>query len=480
MNLSSKLKELFPNITKTEHQPLTEELAGSFFPKGATRFAHMQQASKTAKRIATQTGLNGDKADRLITATLFHDVGYSEKLKQTGFHPLDGAAFLAHAGAQEEVIEAVLWHSSTEQDIKALPEVENIYKNFPPPSKNNQTLKGVSYCDFRTSPVGESFSFGQRIAEFRNRFGDNGYTRKATKWTLPVVRETQAAYIKTISKLHKNSLPWIFCDIDSTLIYPGQKINKQSMEAIKRYIDAGGKLSLITGKHLISIHSFLREMNLEGPHSGVNGSMLIKNDCLSSYGPTVENYREIEDILLEKGIHYASYVAGGIWTRSALTDDEIQSYNHVGEILPQPGATPDNSKVFKVLTFSHKNDEKRCTFVRELAAKYDLACVRTANEFLEIGPKGHGKHAAALHIMHEAGWPDLNSISIGDSENDLTMFGSTGLSAAVANATPDVLPAADLNIPACTDNGVAQLLDTLVDSAKDGCWEIPDKWIAEY
>ena len=480
MNLSCKLKELFPNIANTEKQPLTEELAGSFFPEGSTRFAHMQQASKTAERIATQTGLREEEADRLITAALFHDVGYSEELKQTGFHPLDGAAFLAHAGAQEEVIEAVLWHSSTAQDIKALPEVESIYKNFPEPAESNQILKAVSYCDFRTSPLGESYSFGQRIVEFRNRFGDNSYTREATKWTLPIVRKTQAEYIKSISSLHQTTLPWIFCDIDSTLIYPGQKINKETTESINRYIEAGGKMSLITGKHLISIHSFLREMNLEGPHSGVNGSMLIKNDTLMSYGPTVESYREIEDILIKEGIHYASYVADGIWTRSPLTDDEIQSYNHVGEILPQPGATPNNSKVFKVLTYSHRSDRAKCSFVRELAAKYDLACVRTAEEFLEIGPKGHGKHAAALHIMHEAGWPDLNSISIGDSENDLTMFGCTGLSAAVANATPEVLPAADLHIPACTDNGVAQLLDALVESAKDGCWSIPDKWVAGY
>jgi len=106
--------------------------------------------------------------------------------------------------------------------------------------------------------------------------------------------------------------------------------------------------------------------------------------------------------------------------------------------------------------------------------------VRTAEEFLEIGPADHGKHSAAMQIMDEAGWSDLNSIAIGDSENDLTMFGHTGLSAAVANAAPEVLPAADLHIPSCQEHGVAQLLDALVESIEDGCWNIPQNWLAEF
>ncbi len=480
MNLSRKLKELFPNITGTENIPLTDEVASSFYPEGSTRLAHMRQAARTAERISRQTGLNLKKAENLITAALFHDVGYSEKLHQTGFHPLDGAAYLAYAGANDEVIEAVLWHSSTSRDIQFLPEINNIYQNFTPPPESNLTLKGVSYCDFRTSPIGQSFTFGQRIAEFQKRFGPDSDAKAIAKITLPKARATQASYVKAISNHQQQPLPWVFCDIDNTLITPGEKLNNDTIQAISRYEKAGGKMSLITGKHLISIRDLLRDTGLEGPHSGVNGSMMIKEDSLSPYGPTVTEYEKIEDILLAEGINYASYVADGIWTRAELTESEIQSYVEVGEILPQSGATPNDGGIFKVLTYSDRKDRERCKFVRQLAADHGLACVRTADQFLEICPEGHGKHAAAIHIMREAGWPDLNSVSIGDSENDLTMFGTTGLSAAVANGAKEVMPSADLHIPACEDNGVAQLLDALVESAKEGCWSIPQKWLAEY
>ncbi|GKT31437.1 HAD-IIB family hydrolase, partial [Aduncisulcus paluster] len=110
-------------------------------------------------------------AEKVVTAALFHDVGYSEKLKNTGFHPLDGAAYLAHCNAPEDLIMAVLWHSSTPIEIESMPEMKKIYSQFPGPNYDCPIYKAVAYCDFRTSPVGESYSFGQRIVELESRFG---------------------------------------------------------------------------------------------------------------------------------------------------------------------------------------------------------------------------------------------------------------------------------------------------------------------
>ncbi|GKT30121.1 hypothetical protein ADUPG1_001389, partial [Aduncisulcus paluster] len=60
------------------------------------------------------------------------------------------------------------------------------------------------------------------------------------------------------------------------------------------------------------------------------------------------------------------------------------------------------------------------------------------------------------------------------------MFGHVGLSAVVANAAPEALPAADLHIPACDEYGVARLLDALVDSAQNGCCtDTFNKWSAD-
>ncbi|CCO22843.1 HAD-IIB family hydrolase [Maridesulfovibrio hydrothermalis] len=480
MKLSSILKAIYPDSLAPAASKLTDALAASFFPEDSTRLAHMRQACCTAKRVVSQMGYDAELSEKIITAALFHDIGYSERINRTGFHPLDGAVYLAHCNAPEDIIEAVLWHSSTPIEIKELPEINNIYQKCPAPDFENPVLRAVCYCDFRTSPLGESLSFGQRIIELESRFGLNSIPPGIARKTLPFARRTQISYAESISKAQKRPLPWVFCDIDGTLIEQGKRIDTTSVESINRYTAAGGRVSLVTGKHLINIQELLQTVSNDHPHAGVNGSIISRNGTITPYGPTLESYESLENELLANGIHYATYVIDGIWSRAELTEHELNSFTLVGETLPQSGATPKDNGVIKVLTYSNRKDRNRCTFVRQLAKNYGLNCVRTAEEFLEIGPLNHGKHSAVMHIMDEAGWPDLNSIAIGDSENDLSMFSLAGLSAAVANGAPEVLPAADLHIPSCKENGVARLLDALVDSAETGNWTIPQGWLAKY
>nr|WP_239061059.1 HAD-IIB family hydrolase [Desulfovibrio sp. JC022] len=474
------MKKIFPEPLGPVSENLTDELAASFFPADSTRLAHMRQAGSTARRLTAQIDYDAETARKIITAALFHDVGYSEKLNKTGFHPLDGAAYLAHCNAPEDLIRAVLWHSSTPVEIESMPEMKEIYSQFPGPNYDCPIHKAVAYCDFRTSPVGESYSFGQRIVELENRFGTDSVPPAIARKTLPYSRKNQHDFARTIACAQNKSLPWVFCDIDNTLITPGESIDRRTLNAINRYTTAGGHFSLITGKHLISLPHLISSVGSQTPHAGVNGSVIARNGKLEVFGEDVGPFKAIEDTLLDAGVNYTTYVSDGIWTQAELTDKEINDFVKVGETLPRTGETPEEKTAIKILTFSSREQTQQCELVRSLAEKYGLSCVRTGEDFLEIGPADHGKHSAMMQIMKEAGWSDLNSIAIGDSENDLTMFGHVGLSAVVANAAPEALPAADLHIPACNEYGVARLLDALVDSAQDGCWSIPHNWLATY
>ncbi|WP_432738245.1 HAD-IIB family hydrolase [Maridesulfovibrio sp. FT414] len=480
MKLSDILKEIFPEPLAPVAGVLDDKFAASFFPADSTRLAHMRQARRTAERLVNQLGYDSVLAEKIVTAALFHDVGYSEELRSTGFHPLDGAVFLAHCNAPEEVIEAVLWHSSTPIEIESMPEMKTLYDRFPEPELDGIIHDAVRYCDFRTSPVGEPFTFGQRIAELEHRFGADSIPPWIARATLPVARRVQASYADGIARQQGRNLPWVFCDIDNTLITPGARIDRRTLAAINRYTTAGGRFSLVTGKHMISVPELISSVGSHNSHAGVNGSVIVRNGQIRLHGDVLGPFEAIENALLEKGVNYATYVTDGIWTRAKLKPEERHAFTMVGEVLPQYGDTPGNSGAIKILTFSHRNQTEQCEFVRNLAAEHGLSCVRTAEEFLEIGPAGHGKHSAAMQIMKEAGWPDLNSIAIGDSENDLTLFGHVGISAAVANAAPEVLPAADLHIPSCREYGVARLLDALVETVQNGCWTIPHNWLADY
>ncbi len=56
------------------------------------RWAHVQGVAKKAEHVAASLALS-DEA--LVAAAWLHDVGYAPGVTDTGFHPLDGARYLA-------------------------------------------------------------------------------------------------------------------------------------------------------------------------------------------------------------------------------------------------------------------------------------------------------------------------------------------------------------------------------------------------
>ena len=72
------------------------------------RWAHVQGVASKAEHVAASLALS-DEA--LVAAAWLHDVGYAPEVTDTGFHPLDGARYLAGAGVPERVVNLVARHS---------------------------------------------------------------------------------------------------------------------------------------------------------------------------------------------------------------------------------------------------------------------------------------------------------------------------------------------------------------------------------
>jgi HD superfamily phosphodiesterase len=53
------------------------------------RWRHVRSVARRARWAAKELSLSDD----LVAAAWLHDIGYAPDLAETGFHPLDGAAF---------------------------------------------------------------------------------------------------------------------------------------------------------------------------------------------------------------------------------------------------------------------------------------------------------------------------------------------------------------------------------------------------
>lgn len=64
------------------------------------RWLHVQPVAVCADGLRPVVA--AEDGDLLVAAAWFHDIGYSPALRDTGFHPLDGARYLASLGHERE------------------------------------------------------------------------------------------------------------------------------------------------------------------------------------------------------------------------------------------------------------------------------------------------------------------------------------------------------------------------------------------
>jgi hypothetical protein len=108
------------------------------------------------------------KGEALVAAAWLHDVGYAPDVVDTGFHPLDGARYLAVRGVPERVVNLVARHSYAilEADLRG---VGRWLATFP--DEGGVLRDALWYCDLTTSPDGKPVGAEERIAEIKARYG---------------------------------------------------------------------------------------------------------------------------------------------------------------------------------------------------------------------------------------------------------------------------------------------------------------------
>ncbi|MFI5623767.1 HDIG domain-containing metalloprotein [Nocardioides sp. NPDC051685] len=132
------------------------------------RWLHVQMVAASAVDVAAKLGLD---SETLVAAAWLHDIGYADELRETGFHPVDGARFLRRRGWSEEVVRLVAHHSCSRFEA-GLRGMGDTLSEFPRPSPELEDA--LCFCDMTTGPGGERVTVVDRLAEIKARYGEDG------------------------------------------------------------------------------------------------------------------------------------------------------------------------------------------------------------------------------------------------------------------------------------------------------------------
>jgi hypothetical protein len=127
--------------------------------------------------------------EELVAAAYVHDIGYSEELSDTGFHPLDGARYLRRQG-RENLARLVAHHSNArfEAKLRGFTDYEVEF-----PYGGSLLDDALTVCDMTTSPDGEPVTLKERVTEIVERYGQEHPTAIAIAAGLPDFERAEAA-----------------------------------------------------------------------------------------------------------------------------------------------------------------------------------------------------------------------------------------------------------------------------------------------
>lgn len=251
-------------------------------------------------------------------------------------------------------------------------------------------------------------------------------------------------------------------DLDGTLLGPDHTVSAANRAAVHDCLEAGITVVLASGRSFDSMRPYGEALNLRrliclnGAAFGDVARRTVRPRRLL-HGDQVSLVR---DLLLSRGVPFCLFGLREIVCLPGKAPlDALVPYGEPA-IREVPALTeahvPDPIKLLAFCEPGPHDDElRRLTSPR-------LEQIRTHQHFLEWVAPGVGKGAALAELMQALGVRRDEVLSIGDSQNDISMFAQSGVSVAMAGAPPEVARAARYTTASNASDGVARALEQFV------------------
>ena len=131
------------------------------------RRAHSLAAARKAEAAAV--GIAPALRADVTVAAVLHDIGYGHM--ETGFHPLDGAGFLAREGFSPVVCNLVAHHSASTYEAEERGIDLANYARFAVDQDLSEAHAVLWWADLTTGPQGQEMAVEDRLDEICRRYG---------------------------------------------------------------------------------------------------------------------------------------------------------------------------------------------------------------------------------------------------------------------------------------------------------------------
>lgn len=232
-------------------------------------------------------------------------------------------------------------------------------------------------------------------------------------------------------------------DIDGTLVDKKEKMANRVKEAILRVKQKGVHVALLSGRNYLGMKPYVERLGLDTIAASANGTVLVDVNTDEIVHQEILDKEVAKDISLEakkKGLLVVNMSEYTIYTEDFChAPKEVRNFMHFNFNITNDIIKCIEEKIPNKISLAGEFIELN-KFRKEYLDQFkeDFNIDFGMEYFLEIYSKKANKGKALKIIAQKLGCKKEEVICIGDSENDIEMFKTSGCAIAMGNATDTV------------------------------------------
>jgi Cof subfamily protein (haloacid dehalogenase superfamily) len=259
----------------------------------------------------------------------------------------------------------------------------------------------------------------------------------------------------------------LISDVDGTLVTHDKVLTPRACAAVGKLHEAGIAFAITSGRPPRGMAMFVGPLALTTPVAAFNGGMLVEPDLttvLVQHNVPRAAATEAVKQLLAGGLDAWVYTSTGWFIRRLDAPHVAREQNNV-QFPPTVVADFDSllDDAVKIVGVSDDHPRvERCEAELRERLKGRVSAARSQLHYLDITHPDANKGMVVRELSHRLDVPLQNIATMGDMPNDVLMFGLSGMSIAMGNASWEVQRCARYVTDSNEEDGFAHAVDRFV------------------
>ena len=262
----------------------------------------------------------------------------------------------------------------------------------------------------------------------------------------------------------------VVSDVDGTLLTKDKTLTDAAKSAVQKLHEAGIGFTITSSRPTIGMRFLVEPLHIRLPIGAFNGSCIVDSELrlLEQHLIPETAARRALEVLRQFGTEIWLFTSS-LWLASDADGQYVPHEKRAIRADPTIVAdfTPYLASACKIVgAGSDPVLMQRCEIAMQEALGTQATAVRSQSYYLDITPPGVNKGTFVQTMARRLG-TSLDAVAtIGDMQNDLAMFRTSGTSFAMGNATDDVKKAATHVTASNEDEGFAKAMELVLASAQ--------------